>query len=86
MEKTRTDLELKEEIRMKLLTNGEIDAHNIDIEVVEGVVRLEGDVAGRHAKRVAEKCLKGVEGIRNLENKLKVRRISRFSDNSMHGF
>ncbi len=86
MEKMRSDLELKEEIRMKLLTNGEIDAYNIDIEVVEGVVRLEGDVPGRHAKRVAEKCLKEVEGIRNLENKLKVRRISRFSDNSMHGF
>lgn len=80
------DQELKTEISRKLLLNGEMDAHNIEIQVEGGVVILEGDVSGRHAKRIVEKCLSEVEGIRNVENRLKVRRISRFSDNSMHGF
>ncbi len=82
----KNDAELKIEVSHKLMLNGEMDAHNIEVEVEEGVVILEGDVSGRHAKRVVEKCLAEVEGIRNVENRLKVRRISRFSDNSMHGF
>ncbi len=80
------DLQLKDEVSKRLLSNGEMDAHNIEIIVDQGVVILEGDVNGRHAKRVVEKCLAEMEGIRNVENRLKVRRISRFSDNSMHGF
>ncbi|MES2527266.1 MAG: BON domain-containing protein [Bdellovibrionota bacterium] len=80
------DKTLEEEVRKKLLSNGEVDTHNFGIEVEEGVVKLEGDVSGRHAKKVVDECLSGMEGIRHVENKLKIRRISRFSDNSMHGF
>lgn len=76
----------KEQIFEKLLMNGEVDTHNFEIDVENGVVTVEGDVSGRHAKRVVDHCLSEVEGIRHVENKLKVRRISRFSDNSMHGF
>ncbi len=81
-----SDKVLEVEIRKKLLLNGEVDTHNFTIEVDEGVVRLEGEVSGRHAKRVVQDCLSEVEGIRHIENKLKIPRISRFSDNSMHGF
>ncbi len=81
-----TDKTLEEEVRKKLLSNGEVDTHNFDIAVEEGVVKLEGDVSGRHAKKVVDHCLEDIEGIRHVENKLKIRRISRFSDNSMHGF
>ena len=81
-----SDKILEEEIRKKLLSNGEVDTHNFDIAVEEGVVKLEGDVTGRHAKKVVDHCLEEIEGIRHVENKLKIRRISRFSDNSMHGF
>jgi len=76
----------RDEIIQRLLQNGEVDAHNFDVEVEDGIVKLEGDVSGRHAKKVIEKCLSEVEGIRHVENKLKIRRVSRFSDNSMHGF
>jgi osmotically-inducible protein OsmY len=80
------DLSMKEEVLKKLLGNGEVDAHNFDIEVENGVVKLEGDVTGRHAKKVIDKCLEELDGIRHVENKLKIRRVARFSDNSMHGF
>lgn len=80
------DLSMKEEVVKKLLTNGEVDTHNFDIEVDNGVVKLEGDVTGRHAKKVISKCLEDMEGIRHVENKLKIRRVARFTDNSMHGF
>ena len=76
----------KEEIYQKLLQNGEVDAHNFKIDIEEGVLKVEGDVSGRHAKKVIDHCLSDLEGIRHVENKLKIRRISRFSDNSMHGF
>ena len=76
----------KEEIFLKLLLNGEVDAHNFEVQVEDGVVVVEGDVSGRHAKRVIDQCLAEVEGVRHVENKLKIRRVSRFSDNSMHGF
>ncbi len=81
-----SDKTLEAEVRKKLLSNGEVDTHNFDIEVEEGVVKLEGDVSGRHAKKVVDECLSEMEGVRHLENKLKIRRISRFSDNSTHGF
>ena len=80
------DSELKNEIRQRLLTIHEVDSHNFDINVEDGIVRIQGEVPGRHAKRLAEACLSDVEGIRNIENQLKIRRITRFSDNSMHGF
>ena len=76
----------KEEILRKLLLNGEVDAHNFEVEVDDGVVKVEGEVSGRHAKKVVDHCLSEIEGIRHVENKLKIRRVSRFSDNSMHGF
>jgi osmotically-inducible protein OsmY len=82
----KSDEVLRAEIVGKLLVNGEVDTHNFEIDVDDGVVKISGDVSGRHAKRVTEKCLSEVTGIRNVENRLKVRRISRFTDNSMHGF
>ncbi len=83
---TEEDLFMKEAVMKKLLTNGEVDTHNFEIEVDHGVVKLEGDVTGRHAKKVIDKCLEDMDGIRHVENKLKIRRVARFSDNSMHGF
>ncbi|MFL5784189.1 MAG: BON domain-containing protein [Bacteriovoracaceae bacterium] len=77
---------IRDQILRILLVNGEFDAHNVEVDVEDGVVTIEGDVSGRHAKRVTEKCLSEVDGIKTIENRLKVRRISRFSDNSMHGF
>ncbi len=76
----------KEKVLERLLLNGEVDAHNFEVNVEDGVVKVEGDVSGRHAKKVIEQCLSDIEGIRHVENKLKIRRVSRFSDNSMHGF
>jgi osmotically-inducible protein OsmY len=78
------DLSMKQEVLQKLLMNGVVDTHNFDIEVDNGVVKLEGDVTGRHAKKVINRCLEELDGIRHVENKLKIRRITRFSEN--YGF
>lgn len=82
----KTDESIKHEIRERLLSVSEVDSHNFNIEVDHGVVKIQGEVSGRHAKRLTEACVTGVEGIRNIENQLKIRRITRFTDNSMHGF
>lgn len=81
-----SDETIRDEIRQRLLGLSEVDSHNFDINVEDGVVRIQGEVSGRHAKRLAEACLHDVEGIKNIENRLKIRRVTRFSDNSMHGF
>lgn len=81
-----TDLSMKERVQEKLLYNGEVDSHNFEIEVERGVVKVEGEVPSRHAKKVVDECLKTVSGIRHVENKLKIRRVAHFSDNSSHGF
>lgn len=81
-----SDEALRNVIRERLLSLNEVDWHNFDIQVDHGVVKLLGEVPGRHAKRLAEACLQDVEGIRNIENRLKVQRVTRYSDNSTHGF
>lgn len=78
------DLSMKEEVLKKLLMNGEVDAHNFEIKVEDGVVTLEGDVTGRHAKKVINRCLEDMDGIRHVENRLKIRRVTRFSES--YGF
>ncbi len=78
------DLSMKQEVLKKLLMNGVVDTHNFDIEVDNGVVKLEGDVTGRHAKKVIDRCLEEMDGIRHVENKLKIRRVTRYSES--YGF
>lgn len=82
----RSDQLLRSEVEERLLSCGDVDTHNFEISVDTGVVRLEGEVPGRHQKKVVSECLADVPGVKNVENRLKIRRVSRFSDNSMHGF
>lgn len=83
----RPDDFICKDVIWNLTQNGEFDGRNIDVMVFQGRVILKGEVASRHAKKLALQCVKDIRGIVHIENQIKIRRVSRFSDgHSMHGF
>jgi hypothetical protein len=68
------DDRLREQVGERLERHGEIDASDIEISVDDGVVTLEGSVADRRAKRLAEDCAESVYGVRDVMNRLRVDR------------
>ena len=46
--------------------------HHLMIEVREGVVIVRGNVDSYYAKQMAQEALRGLQGIRELRNQLKV--------------
>lgn len=83
----RPDNFVRQDILWTLTQNGIIDGRYIEVSVTNGIVSLEGYVALKSEKKKIENLLESIEGIVNLENKLKVMRVSRYTDgHSMHGF
>jgi hypothetical protein len=53
-----------------------VDATDIEVLVISGEVTLSGTVDGRESKRRAEDIAADVLGVRDVQNNLRVRRIS----------
>lgn len=70
----RSDERIKEDINERLTEHPDIDASDIEVEVVAGEVTLRGKVDDRHAKRLAEDIAEGVFGVRDVRNEIKVSR------------
>jgi osmotically-inducible protein OsmY len=49
---------------------GDVDATDIEVKVVAGVVTLSGSVTSRIAKRRAEDLAEGVRGVNDVQNQL----------------
>lgn len=79
----RSDDRIKEDINDRLTDDPMLDASDIEIEVKEGEVTLSGKVEHRRAKRYAEDIVESIPGVRDVENKIKVK--DRESDSSMFG-
>jgi osmotically-inducible protein OsmY len=56
--------------------HGWIDASNITVTVEDGEITLTGEVGNRATKRLAEDTLESVLGVRDIHNRLTVRRDS----------
>ena len=69
---TRSDDRIKEDISDALMSNDDIDASEIEIEVRSGEVTLKGTVDSRWAKRQAEDVVDNVQGVQNVQNSLRV--------------
>ena len=83
----RPDEFISQDVIWNLTQNGEFDGRNIEVMVSQGRVVLKGEASTRHAKKLALHCVKDIRGIVHIENQIKIRRVSRFSDgHSMHGF
>jgi hypothetical protein len=69
---TRSDERIREEI-CERLSEGYLDASDIEVVVQDGEVTLTGSIADRRTKRLAEELADGVRGVKDIENRLKLR-------------
>lgn len=68
----RSDERIREEVNDRLTDHGDIDASDIEVNVIEGEVVLEGFVDSRQTKRLAEDLAESVSGVRDVINHLRV--------------
>ncbi len=69
----RPDNSIMDEACERLKMHGQIDAHDIKINVKKGEVTLEGTVEDRHMKRMTEDIIDRVRGVVDVHNQLKLR-------------
>jgi osmotically-inducible protein OsmY len=68
----RSDERIREEVCDRL-SEGYLDASDIEVSVQGGEVILSGTVSDRRAKRLAAELVDGIVGVRDLENRLKIK-------------
>ena len=71
------DRELRDVVRSHLRAHNGLDADYITVDVKDGDVTLEGRVGTDYERRVAERVLTDVLGLRNVQNQLVVQAIHR---------
>jgi hypothetical protein len=69
----RSDDRIREEVNETLARHPEIDASEIEVRVQNGEVTLTGTVDERRDKRMAEDIVERVFGVKDVENKIKVK-------------
>jgi osmotically-inducible protein OsmY len=70
----RSDERVKEDVAERLTDDDYLDASDIELSVIEGVVILTGTVSSRWAKRTAEDLSESVSGVKDVQNNLLVGR------------
>ena len=70
----RSDDRIREDVNDRLSDNAYVDASEIEVQVSNGEVTLTGSVNERNAKRMAEDIAESVLGVRNVENRIRVKR------------
>jgi osmotically-inducible protein OsmY len=70
---TRSDDRIKEDVNDRLTDHTFLDASDIDVEVNNGEVVLTGTVDSRWAKRQAEDIAEDISGVKNVENRIRVK-------------
>lgn len=71
---TRSDARIEEDVAERLTSNDTLDASDVDLSVENGVVVLDGSVADRQDKRLAEDLAESVRGVRGVQNNLRLQR------------
>lgn len=69
----RSDERIREDVSERLAQHGQLDASDVEVQVVGGEVTLTGSVPSRHAKRLAEDVAECVFGVREVHNQLRAR-------------
>lgn len=73
----RSDQRIREDVCDLLTDDENIDARDITVKVERGEVILEGSVTSRHAKHMAENLADACSGVKEVHNRLRVRRMER---------
>ncbi len=68
----RSDERIFEDVCERLTRHGQIDAHDIRVDVKNGEVTLDGSVNDRQTKRMAEKIVDHVRGVKDVHNQLHI--------------
>lgn len=68
----RSDERIKEDVNDRLTYHAYLDASDIDVQVDNGDIVLTGAVATKYEKRYAEDTADKVNGVKNVENRLRV--------------
>ncbi len=76
----RTDMDISADVANALRTDARVDASDVRVEVVDGVVHLHGCVPSFVEKRVATKIAHQVKGVIDIRNELKVVPLNRHTD------
>jgi hypothetical protein len=74
----RSDEIIREEVMERLTRDPMVDASDIDVTVTEGDVTLTGMVDDRRQKRAAADIAEDVFGVKNVQNRLRVRESQGF--------
>lgn len=70
----RSDDRIREDVCERLTMDHDVDASEIEVNVQDGVVTLNGSVNDRHAKRLAEDICESVRGVKDVQNNIRVTR------------
>lgn len=73
---SRSDERIKEDVNDRLSDDPFVDATDVDVTVTNGEVTLTGNVDHRSTKRRAEDIAEMVSGVKNVENRLRVRQFT----------
>ncbi|MCF8228623.1 MAG: BON domain-containing protein [Bacteroidales bacterium] len=66
----RPDKALKQDIESELFINPVTESYQIDVQVNEGKVKLGGEVESYQERKLAEHVVKGVKGVKKVENNI----------------
>jgi osmotically-inducible protein OsmY len=77
---SRSDEELRDDIKRGLLLEPVTESYEISVSVSSGAARLAGGVDSSQEQLVAVRVAEGIEGIRNVESQLELRRAGVRSD------
>lgn len=77
---TRSDSRITEDINDRLSDDDMLDASDIEVKVTNGEVILSGTVDNKQNKRYAEDIVEAVSGVKDVENRLRVKSKSEGQD------
>lgn len=68
----RSDERIKEDVSEALFQNYQVDATDIEVQVVDACVFLRGNVDSREVKKLAEHAVEAVAGVEDVQNELRI--------------
>lgn len=75
----RSDERIEEEVNDTLWRRGDIDASEIEVKVLSGIVTLSGLVDRRETRRAAEIAIENIGGVVDVRNELRLKRNEKAS-------
>jgi hypothetical protein len=81
----RSDKTIYEDICDALYRNTFVDATEMEVDVIDGVVTLNGFVTSREQKKAAEAAVELMAGVKDIFNDLRVRPVKKINQNPPFG-